>query len=91
MIFTRCKPKGGRKLDYRAFLQALLYLGEKRFPKTFKENGPEAAQKKVAELIATSSGPEVRATQADYVKFHDDKSTFTGVYARGGPTNVDSK
>ena len=23
------------------------------------------------------------------MKFHDDKSTYTGVYAKGGPTNVD--
>eukprot|EP00891_Asterochloris_glomerata_P001381 jgi/Astpho2/1381/Aster-x1007 len=39
--------------------------------------------------LTAAEGPQTNATQADYVKFHDDKSTFTGVYARGGPTNVD--
>lgn len=29
-------------------------------------------------------------TKADYVKFHDDKSQYTGVYANGGPSNVDA-
>jgi len=34
-------------------------------------------------------GPTFTGTKADHVKFHDDKSLYTGVYARGGPTNVD--
>ena len=33
----------------------------------------------------------VNATKPDTVKWHDDKSTYTGVYAKGGPTNVDHK
>ena len=28
-------------------------------------------------------------TKAEKVKWHDDKSTYTGVYAKGGPSNVD--
>lgn len=39
--------------------------------------------------IVGSEGPHSNATQAEFVKFHDDQSTYTGVYARGGPTNVD--
>ena len=39
--------------------------------------------------IVGSEGPQSNATQAEFVKFHDDQSTYTGVYARGGPTNVD--
>lgn len=39
--------------------------------------------------MATSSGPILKGTKADAVKFHDDKSLYTGVYARGGPTNVE--
>lgn len=34
-------------------------------------------------------GPLMNATKADQVRFHDDKSLYTGVYAQGGPTNVD--
>lgn len=90
LVFARAKPKGGRKLDWRAFREALVYLSEKRFPKTYKEQGKEAAVKKVEELIAAVQGPAANATKADFVKFHDDKSTYTGVYKAGGPTNVDS-
>lgn len=38
----------------------------------------------------SQGGPKFEGTKADYVKFHDDKSTYTGVYAKGGPTNVDT-
>ncbi len=30
-----------------------------------------------------------RGIGAEFSKFHDDTSTYTGVYARGGPTCVD--
>ena len=40
--------------------------------------------------IAAAGGPQFAGTKADNVKFHDDKSQYTGVYAQGGPTNVDS-
>ncbi|KXZ49475.1 hypothetical protein GPECTOR_21g701 [Gonium pectorale] len=36
-----------------------------------------------------AASPKSNATQADAVKFHDDKSLYTGVYKNGGPTNVD--
>lgn len=39
--------------------------------------------------IVSSEGPQSNATTAEPVRFHDDQSTYTGVYARGGPTNVD--
>jgi hypothetical protein len=91
LIFTKCKPKSGRKLDWRAFREALTFLAEKRFPKTFKETGLEAAVKKVEELICKIDGPQANATKAEFVKFHDDQSTYTGVYKQGGPTNVDAK
>jgi hypothetical protein len=41
--------------------------------------------------LAGAGGPRFAAgvTDAPFVKFHDDKATFTGVHARGGPTCVD--
>jgi len=39
--------------------------------------------------ILEHGGPKFSGTKADNVKFHDDKSLYTGVYAQGGPTNVD--
>ena len=66
LIFARAKPKGGRKLDYGAFSDACVMLAEKRFGKTFKEQGKEAATAKLYELIAGSQGP-----QANAVSSHD--------------------
>jgi hypothetical protein len=43
----------------------------------------------VSKAIISHGGPKFEGTKADFVKFHDDKSTYTGVYAKGGPTNVD--
>ena len=40
------------------------------------------------QLITQHGGPAFSGTKADKVKFHDDKSLYTGVYAQGGPTNV---
>ncbi len=62
----------------------------------FKKTLELAAQKKgmtqeaLEQQIINHGGATYKGTKADYVKFHDDKSTYTGVYARGGPTNVDA-
>ncbi len=44
----------------------------------------------VQNAILSVGGPQFAGTKADNVKFHDDKSLYTGVYAQGGPTNIDS-
>jgi hypothetical protein len=44
----------------------------------------------LVQKIIAHGGATYAGTKADYVKFHDDKSTYTGVYARGGPTTVDA-
>eukprot|EP01013_Petalomonas_cantuscygni_P027035 TRINITY_DN49687_c0_g1_i1.p1 TRINITY_DN49687_c0_g1~~TRINITY_DN49687_c0_g1_i1.p1 ORF type:complete len:160 (+),score=25.55 TRINITY_DN49687_c0_g1_i1:66-545(+) len=55
---------------------------------------PLAAQKKristeqFAQLLCP---PAARATQAQYNKFHDDPTQYTGVHAAGGPSVVDKK
>ena len=41
-------------------------------------------------ITKVSGGPTFKGTVAEANKFHDDKSLYTGVYAQGGPTNVDS-
>ena len=66
-----------------------------RTSRQFRTALAEIAKKKgvdpsaVEEQVAVSGGPILTGTQADAVKWHDDKSTYTGVYAKGGPTNVD--
>lgn len=40
--------------------------------------------------VISAGGPTFSGTQAEAVKFHDDKSLYTGVHSQGGPTTVDS-
>ena len=61
LIFARAKPKGGRKLDFGTFTDACVMLAEKRFAKTWKEQGKEEAVRKLYELIAGSAGPQANA------------------------------
>ena len=35
--------------------------------------------------VASSKGPILNGTRTMSVKLHDDKSCYTGIYARGGP------
>ena len=62
----------------------------------FKKTLELAAQKKgmiqeqLEQQIISHGDATYKGTKADYVKFHDDKTTYTGVYARGGPTTVDA-
>lgn len=79
LLFNKVKAKGERKMTFAQFRDGAL---------------PEIAAKKKTTVDAisaavTNSTPEARATKADAVKFHDDKSLYTGVYKAGGPTNVD--
>ncbi len=41
------------------------------------------------QLITQHGGPAFSGTKADKVKFHDDKSLYTGVHGQGGPCTVD--
>ena len=64
LIFARAKPKGGRKLDWGTFSDAAVMLAEKRFAKTWKDEGKEAAVRKLYELIAGSQGPQANAVSS---------------------------
>jgi hypothetical protein len=80
LIFTKSKAAGQQKIGFDAFVNKAL---------------PQIAEKKgisVEELvnrICQQSGPANSGTKADAVKFHDDKSLYTGVYQHGGPSTVD--
>eukprot|EP00217_Crustomastix_stigmatica_P002796 CAMPEP_0183819806 /NCGR_PEP_ID=MMETSP0803_2-20130417/64325_1 /TAXON_ID=195967 /ORGANISM="Crustomastix stigmata, Strain CCMP3273" /LENGTH=798 /DNA_ID=CAMNT_0026064695 /DNA_START=85 /DNA_END=2481 /DNA_ORIENTATION=- len=70
IIFSKAKPKGERKIMYKSFLVALdLVAAEKGM--TFDE---------MAQVILSKGGPASSGTKADSVKFHDDKSMYTGAY-----------
>ncbi len=79
LTFAKVKDKAARKINFSQFDHALDTFASKK----------GISKNDVIRQIEVSGGPTFQATKADYVKFHDDKSTYTGVYAKGGPTNVD--
>ena len=64
LIFAKCKERTARKLNYQQFLNA---CGE-----SAKKHGmtKEAFE---AKILERSSGPVLTGTQAEAVRFHDDK------------------
>ncbi|EIE22274.1 P25-alpha [Coccomyxa subellipsoidea C-169] len=77
--FDDVKTKGARKIQFAEFEKALDLVATKK----------AIDRDELEKRLLASEGPKTQATKADFVKFHDDKSTYTGVYAKGGPTNVD--
>lgn len=79
LLFNKVKAKGERKINFATFRDHVVpEIAAK------KKTTPEA----IAETLI-SCAPQSSGTKADAVKFHDDKSQYTGVYKAGGPTNVD--
>ncbi|GBG80331.1 hypothetical protein CBR_g30699 [Chara braunii] len=81
LIFSKVKPKGDRKINYDEFVQALELIAEAK----------GISMDDLKHQIMGAGGPSSSGTVPDAVKFHDDKSLYTGVHARGGPTTVDNK
>ena len=79
LIFAKVKDKAARKITYPQFEKGIHECAAKK-KKSFDE---------LSAAICAVGGPVFHGTQAEKVKFHDDKSLYTGVYANGGPTNVD--
>lgn len=80
MTFAKIKERTARRITFDQFMAGLAIFAEKK----------QCAAEAVHAKVAGSAGPILRGTQADAVRFHDDKSQYTGVYAQGGPTNVDA-
>jgi hypothetical protein len=76
------KRKGLRKIDFGGFERALILLADER----------DFTLNQVYNAIVSTAGPALnQVTTPEFVKYHDDKATYTGVYARGGPTNIDQR
>mmetsp|Transcript_29164 Transcript_29164/g.82238 ORF Transcript_29164/g.82238 Transcript_29164/m.82238 type:complete len:896 (-) Transcript_29164:675-3362(-) len=80
LLFARVKTKGQRRIVYEEFVEALTLLADKK----------KMSLKQLTDGVLSSGGPATTATRAMYNRLHDDKANYTGVYARGGPTNVDT-
>lgn len=81
LIFTSCKRKGERTIDFKSFHDKVL---------------PAIASKKkssvedIAQAITGAKAGLSGVSKAEKVKFHDDKSLYTGVHSRGGPSTTDN-
>eukprot|EP00930_Biecheleria_cincta_P038647 TRINITY_DN26552_c0_g1_i1.p1 TRINITY_DN26552_c0_g1~~TRINITY_DN26552_c0_g1_i1.p1 ORF type:complete len:405 (-),score=74.14 TRINITY_DN26552_c0_g1_i1:166-1380(-) len=76
LIFAKVVTKGQRRIDFHQFQNALRLIAERK--------GVDS----VESIVAGSAGPILHGTHADAVRFHDDKSTYTGVHVNGGPESV---
>jgi len=70
---------GKRRIGLEQFKQALRKIAKKK--------GCPVSQVQAA--VMSSHGPVTNATKAEYNKFHDDKTLYTGVHVNGGPSTID--
>ena len=81
LCFTKAKARGARRLAFADFLVALALLAQEK----------KCAEADILAQVAACTGPRRNSTTtAEFSRLHDDKDTYTGVYARGGPKTVDS-
>ena len=81
LIFAKIKNgPAARKITFDEFKKGVTHMATKK----------KVTEDELSTLITSVGGPQFQGTKADFVKFHDDKSLYTGVYAKGGPTNVDA-
>jgi len=78
LLFARVAGKGQRRITLAQFEQALGHIAQKK--------GTTADVIQAA--VARTGGPVLSGTQAEAVRFHDDKSTYTGSHVNGGPEQV---
>jgi Ca2+-binding EF-hand superfamily protein len=70
IVFNKALSKGQRKITVEEFKEALRKIADKRMSST----------QEVQDLVTKSEGPILAGTKADAVRFHDDKSTYTGAH-----------
>lgn len=80
IIFAKVKQKGARRITFEQFLTALAAIADTK----------QVPLDSVVKKILQSGGPSSTGTRAEYVKWFDDKNTYTGVSARGGPSAIDA-
>ena len=74
LIFAKVVSRGHRRITLHQFELALRMMAQKK--------GVE--EDEICRRVAESEGVLHAGTQADYVRFFDDKSTYTGTHLYGG-------
>lgn len=80
LIFAKIKDKAARKITLSQFTTGIAECAKKK----------KITTEDLETKILAVGGPVFTGTKVDNVKFHDDKSLYTGVYAQGGPSTVDA-
>jgi len=78
LISAKAVTKIQRRLNFAQFETALQYVADKE--------GVDVVG--IRDLVENSGGPKLAGTTPDAVRFHDDKSTCTGVHQHGGATGT---
>lgn len=71
LTFAKVKDKAARKINFEQFSAAVELCAAKR----------GETKQALEEIILKHGGPTFAGTKAEKVKYHDDKSLYTGVYA----------
>jgi len=80
IIYSKVKVKNVKTINFEQFEKSLELAAEKK----------KCSQQALVDKILAHGKVKYEGTKAGYVKLFDDKSTYTGVYARGGPSVVDA-
>jgi len=78
LVFSKVKAKGSQRINYNQFEKAIEEFANKQ--KTSFED--------LTAKICAIGGPTYTGTKAEAVKYHDDKSLYTGVHGKGGPSTT---
>jgi len=79
LVFSRAARKPQKRLGLPEFRDALEDIAERL------QTSPDYVYNKVAQNAV--GGPVLLGTLAEFVRFHDDKETYTGVHKCGGPSS----
>ena len=80
LIFAKVKPRGSHTIAFQGFVTCLNEVAKRKNVRF---------EKLVDHILSTVQGPKLsHVSRAQHVRFHDDKSQYTGVYRHGGPTTI---
>lgn len=75
IVFSKYVPLNCKRMDFEHFLASISGMSV----------AIGLSMTEICKRIMACDGPSSRCTKSSFVKLHDDRSLFTGIYARGGP------
>jgi hypothetical protein len=78
LVFAKAMKKGRRRISWSSFEDLLGLVAERK----------GVTHDAILTLVSKSRGPILHGTCPGSVRFHDDKTTYTGTHVNGGPEAV---